>query len=66
VGLDVSTASGRQHGFAQKPQTSPQITLIALIYTDQKSSNKTALNLQIRVIRVRFAFCAKQTAILKL
>jgi len=24
------------HGFAQKSQTSPQITLIALIYTDQK------------------------------
>jgi hypothetical protein len=32
-------------GFAQKPQTLPQITLISLIYTDQAKLNKTILTL---------------------
>jgi hypothetical protein len=43
---------GDPQGFAQKNQTSPQITLMTLIYTDQKSSTGTFEFVKMRVIRV--------------
>jgi len=45
-------------GFARKTKTSPLITLITLIYTDQKSSI-----FKIRIIRGEIAFWVKQKAL---
>ena len=39
-----------------KTQTAPLITLIALIYTDQKNSIRLFLNLFVRVMRVILLF----------